>query len=203
MSPAEIAANPNPYWPLVPGTIFLYEGDTDEGLETVRVHVTHETREIEGVECIVVRDTVEVDGEVVEDTRDWYAQDKNGNVWYFGELSVELENGEIFALTGSWETGVDGALPGIIMFANPQIGQIYRQEFYLLEAEDAAEILSLTASTSVPYGTYNGICLQTAEFLPTDPDVLEHKFYAPGIGFVLEVNPDSGERVELVDIQTE
>lgn len=199
LSPGEIAASPNPFWPLLPGTLCRYRGETEEGTETTDVVVTEETREILGVECVVVRDTVFLEGVPIEDTWDWYTQDRNGNVWYFGELSIEYEDGEVSGLEGSWEAGVDGAKPGIVMMANPQVGSVYRQEFLLGEAEDAAEVLSRSATAAVEYGTFNN-CLLTGEFMPIDPEVYENKYYASGVGVVLEVNPDTGERTELVDV---
>jgi hypothetical protein len=202
LTPEEAAAAPNPYMPLVPGTTYRYEGETEDGPEVVVVEVTDETREILGVTCVVVRDTVWVDDELVEDTRDWFAQDSEGNVWYFGELSVEYEDGEIAALEGSWEAGTDSAKPGIVMKASPEVDDVYRQEFLLGEAEDAAEVLSLSESVSVSAGTFDN-CLMTGEFTPLEPDVYENKYYAPGVGMVLEVNTETGERVELVSVETD
>jgi hypothetical protein len=193
----------NQYLPWTPGTTFIYEGETEDGLERIEVYVTHETRQILGVDCVVVRDTVWVDGELVEDTFDWYAQDRDGNVWYMGEDSKEFEDGEVVSSAGSWEAGVDGAQPGIIMEADPQIGDSYRQEYYAGEAEDMAEVLSLTESASVPYGSFDNL-LMTNEWTPLEPGVAEHKYYAPGVGLILEVLVEGGsERVELVDIVTE
>ena len=199
MSPAQIAANPNPYWPMIPGTKFIYESDTEEGLETIEVLITDQTREIDGVECIVVKDTVWLEGEIIEDTFDWYAQDLDGNVWYFGELTFEYEDGEIIGLEGSWEAGEDGAQPGIIMFAAPEVGVAYRQELLVGEAEDAGQILSLNESVTVPYGNFDN-CVQTLDLNPHSPGEIEHKYYAPGVGFVREVKPESGETLELIDI---
>jgi hypothetical protein len=119
----------NQYFPLKPGTTYIYEGTTEKGNEHIEVKVTNETKVILGVTCVVVRDTVTVDGELVEDTIDWYAQDQFGNVWYFGENSLSYEDGLIVSLEGSWMAGVDGAKPGIIMGASPQVGDLYRQEF--------------------------------------------------------------------------
>jgi hypothetical protein len=192
----------NPYLPMVPGTTFIYEAETEDGTERIEVYVTHETREILGVECTVVRDTVTLDGELIEDTFDWFAQDVEGNVWYFGELSMEYEDGELVGLEGSWEAGEDGAKPGIIMLSDPQVGEYYRQEFALGEAEDIGGVLSLTETATVPYGVFMN-CLMTEDFTAIEPDDLENKFYATDVGLVLEVNPESGERVELVDITTE
>jgi hypothetical protein len=189
----------HPFFPLVPGTVRTYEKVTDEGTETVVVTVTHETKEILGVQCVVVRDTVTLDGELIEDTFDYFAQDEDGNVWYFGELSRDFEEGEIASLEGTWRADRDGAKAGIIMLAAPEVGDVYRQEFALGVAEDAAEVLSLNATVHVPFGTF-AHCLKTEDFSPMDPDAEEHKFYAAGIGAVLEVNTETGERLELISV---
>jgi hypothetical protein len=196
----------NPYFPLKPGTVWNYEAKDGQGklIEKIRVEVTSDTKEILGVNCIVVRDQVwEVDEEgaesLVEDTDDWYAQDLEGNVWYFGEISQEFEGGELVSIDGSWKAGKDYAKPGFLMLANPQKGNLYRQEFFLGDAEDVAEVISRgEESVTVPYGTYNDDVVKTKDYTPIQPDVLEFKYYAPGIGLILEVNPDTGERVELV-----
>ena len=203
INPADFVAQiDNQYLPLTPGTTLIYEGETEDGMERIEVEVTHETKDILGVTCIVVRDTVRVDGELVEDTYDWFAQDKDGNVWYFGEDSKEYEDGEVDP-AGSWEAGVDGAKPGIIMKASPQVGDAYRQEYYEDEAEDMAEVLSLNESVSVAYGLFDN-CLQTQEWTPLEPDVVENKYYAPGIGVVLEVTVvGESERVELIEVKTQ
>ena len=144
-----------------------------------------------------------VDGELAEDTFDWYAQDSSGNVWYFGEDSKEYEDGVFVGTEGSWQAGVDGAKPGIIMKANPQIGDSYRQEYYLDEAEDMGKVIKLNESTSVPYGSFDGV-LVILEWNPLEPKVIEHDYYAPGVGAILEVVVKGGsERVELVEIRTE
>lgn len=192
----------NPYLPLLPGTTLIYEKHSDGELEHIEVSVTDETKQILGVSCTVVRDVVWVDGELAEDTHDWFAQDKWGNVWYFGELSQGFEDGELVSLGGSWQAGEDGALPGIVMEASPQWGDVYRQEFLLAEAEDVGAVLSLTQSVSVPYGSFTG-CLQTEDYTPLEPDALEHKFYALGVGLVLELDVESGERTELIAILTD
>jgi len=202
LSPEKIAANPNPYMPLVPGVTRVYRCVTDEGTETVTVHVTRETRKILGVTCIVVHDVAELDGNVIEDTLDWYAQDEDGNVWYFGEQSIDYENDKVSGLDGSWEAGENGALPGIIMRAHPVVGDVYRQEFAAGEAEDLGRILNLDASEDVPYGAYSN-CLQTADFTPMEPGVLEHKYYAPGVGKILAVHVNTGTREELIKITRE
>ena len=203
INPADFVAEiNNQYLPLTPGTTLIYEGDSEDGKERNEVEVTHDTKEIIGVTCIVVRDRVWLEGELIEDTFDWYAQDKDGNVWYFGEDSKEYEDGEFVGTGGSWEAGVDGAKPGIIMEANPQVGDAYRQEFYEDEAEDLAEVLSLNKSVSVPYGSFDS-CLQTKEWTPLESDVVEEKYYASGIGVILEVEVKGGsDRSELIEIKT-
>lgn len=188
----------NPYAPFAVGRTWVYEGTTKEGLERVEIEVQDETRTILGIEARVVRDRGFVDDELVEDTEDWLAQDSDGNVWYLGELSLEYEDGKIVGTGGSWEAGVDGAKPGIWMKAAPMVGDVYRQEFLLREAEDAAEVLSLSEAVTVPAGSFPS-CLQTADFTPVEPDALEHKFYASGVGLVLEVDVESGDRLELIE----
>jgi len=190
----------NPLLPMVPGTSFVFLGDSDGEAERIQVDVTHDTKMVMGVQTIVVRDRVWVDDELVEETFDWFAQDKLGNVWYFGEDSTEYEDGVAVSTEGSWEAGVDGAMPGIIMKAAPQIGDSYRQEYYAGKAEDMAEVISLTESVTVPYGSFDGL-LATREWNPLEPGEEENKYYAPGIGVVLEqvVKGGSG-RVELVAV---
>ncbi|HZY30912.1 MAG TPA: hypothetical protein VFF86_04645 [Candidatus Methylomirabilis sp.] len=201
IDPTEFAAQiTNSYFPLVPGTTLIYEGETSEGLERVEDYITHETREILGVTCIVVRNRVTLNGELVEETFDWYAQDRDGNVWYFGEEAKDYENGVVVSTKGSWEAGIDGALPGIIMQANPQVGDPYRQEFYAGEAEDMAQVLSITESVTVPHGSYDRV-VRTMDWTPLEPGKVEDNFYASGIGLILEVIVEGGEgRVELIDI---
>lgn len=197
IDPADfVAAVDNPLWPLVPGTQYVFEG----GGERIEVTVTQNTREILGVTTTVVRDTVTVEGEVEEDTYDWFAQDVTGNVWYFGEDTKEYKGGKVVSTEGSWEAGLDGAKPGIVMHASqPEPGVSYRQEYYPCEAEDMAEVVSLSETVAVPFGTFEG-CLQTREFTPLEPDANEYKYYAPGIGVVLEVDVASGARTELVEV---
>ena len=181
----------HPWWPMAPGSRWVYRETDAEGAEQqVEVTVTGETKEIAGIPATVVHDIVTADGETIEDTLDWYAQDTLGNLWYLGEDTKEYENGEVVSTEGSWEAGVDGAQPGIILPANPQVGQAYRQEYYAGEAEDAAEIVSLDEHIAVPFGSFEHV-LETRDFTPLDPDVEEHKFYARGIGPV-EVRQTSG-----------
>ncbi len=192
----------NEYLPLKPGTILIYEGKTDEGTERIEVEVTNKTKEVQGIDCVVVSDKVYLDGDLIEDTLDWFAQDKDGNVWYFGEDSKEIEEGKVVSTEGSWEAGVDGAQPGIVMKANPKVGDEYRQEYYKGVAEDMGEVLSLDESESVPYGSYDNL-LMTKDWTPLEPEVEENKYYAKDIGVILEVMVKGGsERVELIEIKT-
>ena len=192
----------NPYFPLVPGTTFIYESQNSPSKTKDVFAVTHNTRVIDGVTCVEVHDSVFTDGVLAEDTLDWFAQDKEGNVWYFGENTHELEDGLITTIDGSFMGGVDNDKPGIIMKAHPAVGDFYRQEFSLGNAEDEAESLSLDAVVTVPYGAFNH-CLQSEETTPLEPDALEDKYYAPGVGNVLTVDQVTGERDELVQIITE
>jgi hypothetical protein len=192
----------NPYFPLTPGTTFVYEGQTTQGFEHDEFAVTHRTRVILGVRCVEVHDTVKTDGKLTEDTLDWFAQDREGNVWYFGENTHELEDGLITTIDGTFMAGVNGDKPGIIMKAHPAIGDFYRQEFSLNNAEDFAETRSLTQTVQVPAGTFHN-CLKSKETTPLETDLLEYKYYAPGVGNVLTVDARTGEREELVRIRRE
>jgi hypothetical protein len=190
----------NPYWPLEPGSKWVYrEADAEGNAQRVEVTVTAETRTILGIEARVVHDLVTEDGEPVEDTFDWYAVDRSGNIWYLGEDTKEFENGKVVSTKGSWEAGVDGAQPGIALPGDPRIGLSYRQEYYEGEAEDAAEVLSVTKSVRVPFGSFDEV-LQTKDFTPLEPDLVEHKFYAKGVGPVRAVTVSGGsDREELVE----
>jgi hypothetical protein len=188
----------NPFAPFSPGRRWVYEGMTAEGLERIEIEVLAETRTILGIEATVVQDRAFLDGELIEDTVDWLAQDVDGNVWYLGEVAQNFEDGKLTDLEGSWEAGVDGAKPGFWMKGNPAVGDIYRQEFLLREAEDIAEVLSLSGSVTVPAGSFTN-CLQTKEDSPIEPDVFEHKLFASGVGLVLETNPETGEQLELIE----
>ena len=190
----------NPYFTLTPGTTFTYQTVTEDGTEKDIVLVTDKTKEILGITTTVVWDRVWLDEELIEETFDWYAQDKDGNVWYMGEDSKEYENGKVVSTEGSWEAGVDGAKPGIIMEANPQVGDSYRQEYYPGHAEDAAKVVSLNETVKVPFGTFTN-CLQTRDISLLDTTQDEDKYYCADVGGVtLEVAADSGDRTELIDI---
>jgi hypothetical protein len=190
----------NPYWPMRPGSRWAYrEADGEGGVQRVVVTVTEETKRIaNGIEARVVHDVVSQGGELVEVTDDWYAQDSDGNIWYLGERTAEYENGKVVSRAGSWEAGVDGAQPGVIMPAEPRPGLAYRQEYYAGEAEDRAKVLSVDEQAEVPFGHFSYVLL-TKDLVPLEPDVLEYKFYARGVGPVmaLDVSGASG-REELV-----
>ena len=188
----------NPYFPLVPGTTSTYVSAEEVDVITV----THNTRVIDGVTCIEVHDVSSINGEVAEDTLDWFAQDKDGNVWYFGESSTQVEGGRVVGTEGSWLSGVDGAEAGIIMEAHPHVGDAYRQEFLPGTAEDLGVVLATNDSATVPYGSFAG-SVHTRDTSDLEPGTVEEKFYAPGVGSVLEIDNSTGERLELVSVTTE
>jgi len=204
INPADFSsAVTNKYFTLLTGTNMIYEGQTEDGLERIEVRVLNETKTVMGVKAVVVWDRVWLNGELIEDTKDLYAQDKEGNVWYFGEKSMELAGGKVVSYAGSWEYGVDGALPGIIMKANPKAGDSYRQEYYKGEAEDMADVVAVGESVTVPYRNFTN-CLKTRDYTPLEPGADEYKYYCPQAGGVaLEVVAEDGERVELIDIKYE
>ena len=195
----------NPYWPMPVGARWVYsEVDSESGeRQRVVVTVTDETKRIaNGVEARVVRDVVsDSNGDPVEITDDWYAQDAEGNIWYLGEDTAEYENGKVTTRAGSFEAGVDGAQAGVIMPAQPEPGLAYRQEYYEGEAEDEAVVLSLDEMVTGPTGHYTGV-LMTKDLVPLEPKVSEHKFYARGIGPVLTLKISGGSgREELVSFE--
>lgn len=190
----------NEYFPLKPGTTYVYEGDGADGQELNRFSVTRNTVTILGVKCVEIVDLAYVDGELVERTRDWFAQDREGNVWYFGEASEEIEDGEVVSTKGSWKAGVDGALPGIIMLADPEGGETYNQELAVGIAEDKATVIGDEFRAETAYGSFDEV-LKTKEFTPLEPNALEFKFYAEDIGQILTINPVSGTRKDLVRME--
>jgi len=190
----------NTYFPLTPGTVLHYEGMRDGKKAASTTAVTNQTREIAGVTCVVVNDTGFTNNKATEKTSDYYAQDNQGNVWYYGEDSFDLVKGKWVRSDGSWLAGVDGAQPGIIMEAHPKVGDVYRQEYYPGHAEDMAEVLDTNTSVSVPYGSFDH-ALQTKEWTPLEPGVVDNKYYAAGIGEVKAINLQPGDEVaELVSI---
>lgn len=182
----------NPYLPFPAGATWRYEGTSDGEEEIVEVTVTGERKEIMGIPAVVVRDTVSVAGSVVEDTVDWYAQDAQGNVWYLGEDVKEIENGQVVSTAGSWEAGVDGALPGIVMPGAPAPGDPYRQEYSAGKAEDMMQILEAGSSLTVGGQVYDDV-VRTRDWTPIEPDVVEEKAYARGIGKIVERKTIGGD----------
>ena len=192
----------NKFFTLTSGTTLVYESQTADGLETNEFSVTDEIRTVMGVKTTVVWDRVWLNDELIEDTKDWFAQDVQGNVWYFGEDSKDYKDGKLVGTKGSWEAGIDGAKPGIVMKASPQIGDSYRQEYYAGLAEDMGEVVALDEIVSVPYATFSG-CLKTKDLNPLEPNVIEYKYYCPEIGgVVLETTLDNNERVELIQVNS-
>ena len=189
----------NPYWPMAPGSRWVYrETDAEGTVQRVEVTVTDRQKTISGIDALVVHDEVTEQGELVEDTFDWYAQDSEGNVWYLGEDTTEYENGKPKTKEGSWEHGVDGAYAGIIVPAAPARGLAYREEYYKGHAEDEAEVLSVSATAEVPFGAFEGL-MQTRNTTPLEPNLVEEKFYARGIGVVLALTVSGGsDREELL-----
>ena len=200
-TPTFVRGVDNPWFPLKPGTTFIYEGTKDGQSGRDVVTVTNHTTRIRGVRCTAVDDRLSLHGRLAERTTDWYAQDAQGNVWYFGEATAELdESGRVTSREGSWRAGLDGAQPGILMPAHPKVGQSFRQEYYKGHAEDHFAVVSVSASVVVPY-TASAHALLTKEWTPLEPDTLDHKVYVRGIGLVREETIKGGdERWELNDL---
>lgn len=194
-----VAVIDNPYLPLRPGTTFIAEGIKDGAKERIVTSVSHATKVILGVTCVAVWDRVFSNGKLEEDTTDWFAQDKEGNVWYFGEDSKDIQNGVVTSTLGSFVAGIDGAQPGIVMQAHPTVGKSYHQEYYKGKAEDMAQIVSLTGTASVPYGHFNNLIV-TKEWTPLEPGAVERKYYAPGVGWIRTTFDGSSDEETLVKI---
>ena len=189
----------NPYLPFKPGTRWVHEGEAEGETERTEVVVTGERRDIQGISATVVRDTVHVAGELVEDTFDWYAQDSDGNVWYLGEDSTSYEEDGTTSKEGSWEYGVDGALPGVVMPGDPAPGDSYRQEYYSGEAEDLGEVLRVGETRTIALGAYTDVVV-TEDWNPLDPETIDNKYYAPGVGLIFsEHAAGPAEFEELVE----
>lgn len=190
----------NPYFTLTPGITFLYLSDTEDGVERIEVTTLEDKRIVMGVETTVVWDRVWLDEKLIEDTKDWYAQDKDGNVWYFGEDSKEYSEGLYIGNSGSWEAGIDGALPGIVMQADLKVGDVYRQEYYSGIAEDMGEIIEFSEPIRISYGYFID-CVKIKDINPLEPDVTEFKYFCPNVGgVILEEDVEDGEIVELYDV---
>jgi hypothetical protein len=187
----------NPWWPMKPGNHWTFS----EGPSRVNITVTSKTKRIMGIEARVVHDVLTENGQVVEDTFDWYAQDADGNVWYMGEDTKEFENGKVKTTEGSWQAGVKGAQPGIAIPAKPATGLAYRQEYLKGEAEDRAKVLSTDAKGKVPNGAFDHALL-TEDTTPLEPGLVERKYYVRGLGPVLTVTVSGGSgREELLRFQ--
>lgn len=190
----------NQYFTLTPGVTFLYISETVDGTERIEVTTLEEKRTVMGVETTVVWDRVWLDDKLIEDTKDWYAQDMDGNVWYFGEDSKEYSEGIYIGNSGSWEAGIDDALPGIVMKADPKVGDVYRQEYYEGIAEDVGEIIEFSEPIRISYGYFID-CVKIKDINPLEPDVIEFKYFCPNVGgAILEEDLEDGETVELYDV---
>jgi hypothetical protein len=203
LDPANFSADiTNPYWPMKPGTRWIYRGiEEGEPAQDIVVVSTTTTKKLaNGITARVVRDTGRAEGQVIEDTQDYYAQDSDGNVWYMGEQTAEFEKGKVVSRAGSWEAGKDGAMPGVLIPAQPQVGQQYRQEYKKGEAEDNGQVLAMNNLVEVKAGQYKG-ALVTMDTSRIEPDVSEFKFYAPNVGPLLSLDISGGAaREELVKI---
>jgi hypothetical protein len=210
-----IGAMPNPYFPLVQGNVWIYEGtSTEDGevlTENITITVTDKIKLINGVLCLVVRDVVTIDGELVEDTDDWFAQDNSGDIWYCGEEVKDYETfeddqpalPELISDDGSFKAGRDGDKGGVLLPVSPVVGEIFRQELSIGNAEDIIEVIGIDGDEVSPFVNCNGACLVTRDFSPLDPGVEENKYYVPGVGLVLEINLETGDRVELIEFITQ
>ena len=192
----------NPWYPLIAGSTYVYRGVKDGHTSRDVLTVTRQVKTIDGVPCVVVQDRLYLSGYLGERTTEWYSQDKQGNVWYFGERTVELaKDGHVLNTSGTWQAGVDGGKPGVFMFARPAIGQTAQQEFYKGQAEDRFKVLSLQTSVTVPYISSRKALL-TQEWTPLEPGVIDHKVYVRGIGTVLEQTVKGGsERAALISFK--
>ena len=188
----------NPYFPLPVGRVLTYRGEAKDGIEGLEIRVTNRSRTIMGVRTVEMVERHSLDGQLVEVSRNWFAQDRDGNVWYFGEFSQSYENGVPSGTEGSWEAGEGDALPGIIMKADPQTGDAYFQEFAPGIAQDQAQVKSTTESITVPQGTHGAVVV-TREWTSLEPNSVEKKYYAPGIGLIVEEN--GPERLQLVNVE--
>lgn len=185
----------NPFFPLIPGLLFTLERTNDAGTVSVTGEVLAETEVVMGVECVAVSEKVFLDGQVLEENRDWYAQDSLGNVWHFGRAVEKYEGAEVVSTAGSWRAGVDGALPGVIMKPDPQVGDVYVQRYSNGEAEDRAEVLALDATVEVPYGTFTDV-LRIKEWTPLEPGVATEHYYVKDLGQVLVEQVEGGTASE-------
>jgi hypothetical protein len=199
LDPSDFTTNiDNTYWPMHPGNHWVYREVENGEAQRVDVTVTNRTKMLGGIEARVVHDRVSRNGETLENTYDWYAQDAQGNLWYLGEDTAEYANGKLKTKEGSWAYGVDGAQPGVIVPAHPKQGMTYREEYYAGQAEDAAEVLNVGSQVQVPFGRFRDALL-TRNFSSIEPTVEEMKLYAKGVGPVMELLVSGGSgRTELL-----
>jgi hypothetical protein len=199
LDPADFTTNiDNPYWPIRPGSHWVYREVENGDTQLVDVTVTNQTKTLDGIEARVVHDRVSRNGETLEDTYDWYAQDSDGNLWYLGEDTAEYENGKLKTKEGTWAAGVNGAEPGVVVPASPRQGMRYREEYYAGHAEDGAEVLSVNSQVQVPFGRFRNALL-TRNYSTIEPTVEEMKLYAKGVGPVMELLVSGGSgRTELL-----
>jgi hypothetical protein len=206
INPADFSPNvTNPWFPLTPGTTLIFTGSKEGKVLRNLVKTTSNTKVVDGATVRVVHDELYLDGKLAERTDDYYAQDKAGNVWYFGEDTAELDdNGQVASTEGSFLAGIDGAQPGVFMEANPKVGHEFRQEYYKGHAEDQFKVLDLSASVTVPYRTFNK-SLRTKETTALEPGIVDNKYYVKGIGEVEEIQVSGegpGEKAVLTEIKT-
>ena len=200
LQPSDFVARvDNPRFPLKPGSRWHYRGVDEDGRFTDNMRVKHRTKKIEGVRTTVVHDVVLKHRKPREVTNDWYAQDRHGNVWYFGENTKELDrHGHVTSREGSFKAGQNGARPGVLFPGHPRVGLKARQEYYKGHAEDHFKILDRNARVSVPYVSSHH-AVKTKEWTPLEPGIVEHKYYVRGVGDVKEVTVKGPkERLRLV-----
>jgi hypothetical protein len=192
----------NPYYELPPGGVRVTRGTKDGVPQTHTTTVTRRTKVIAGVRCVVVSDIVTSRGALVEKVSDWYAQDDAGSVWYFGEATADYEQGVVVSTAGSWETGVDGAKPGVVMPARPEPGPAFYSEFRPGVAEDKAQVLAIHQRLRIPYGSFRDVVL-IRDSDPLDPQLVSHKWYARGVGLLRTTRVGSSHRefAELVGLR--
>ncbi len=204
INPADFTMNiDNPLFNLPPGKLMVYEAKTEDGLERVEIRIRKDTRKIMGVDTLIYNDRVFVEGELVEETNDYLAQDKGGNVWYFGEAVDNYENGKFLDHKGGWIAGEDGALPGIWIKGKQVVGDSYRMEYYKDKAEDMAKVMEIGVTVKVAAGTFEN-CTKVYEWTPLEPDAKEYKYYCPDVGGqALSEHLTDKVRVELVKTANE
>lgn len=198
--PTSLQANvTNPFFPLTPGTVQVFRTQTAAGVELDSVVVLVNTKTVNGFAATEVHDRVYLADSLEEDTYDWFAQDGAGNVWYLGEDTKEYAHGVVVSTEGTWQWGVRGAVPGIIMWGDTtgMVGKLYRQEFDWRNAQDVGKIVALNQTVNVPFGALTG-CIKTEEWSTLESGPHDNKYYCPQVGTALEVSGGSGERTELI-----